>query len=89
MIIMNRATHLIEIPKRVSMQHFGRLGWTPEDGHQGWREEGYSIPTHLKGKGRARLHGPNEGGATPEERDSPGCGSPQPGSPANVCVLLP
>jgi len=68
---------------------WGTAGWTPEDGYQGWREEGYSIPTHLKGKGRARIHSPNEGGATPEEQDSPGWGSPRPGSLVDVCVPLP
>ena len=60
-------------------------GWAPEDGYHAWREEGYSIPPHLKGEGRARMYGPNEGGAIPEEQDSPGWGSPQPGSPGNAC----
>ena len=65
------------------------IAWTPEDGHQGWGEEGYSIPPHLKGKGRARTYGPIEGRATPEEQDSPRWGSPQPGSQAKVYVPLP
>ena len=51
-------------------------GWTPEDRYQGWREEGYSTPPHLKGRGRARMYGPDEGEGTPKERDSPGWGSP-------------
>ena len=64
-------------------------GWTPEDNHQGFREEGYRIPSYLKGKGRARLHGPNEGGETPEEQDSSRWSPPRPGDPLYACVPLP
>ena len=64
-------------------------GWTPEDGYQGFREEGYSIPTNLKGKGSVRLRGPKAGGETPEEQDSSGWSPPEPGDLAyrRVCSL--
>ena len=59
-------------------------GWTPEDGYSG--DEGPSIPAHLKGKGKALIHDPDEGGSVPEEQVSSGSGLPQPGSPVHVCV---
>lgn len=51
-------------------------------------EEGPSIPTRLKGKGKQMVHDPSDGGSTPEERGSSGFGPPQPGSPASMCVLF-
>ena len=59
-------------------------GWTPEDGYPG--DEGPSIPAHLKGKGKALVHDPNEGWSVPEEQVSSGSGLPQPGSPVHACV---
>ena len=62
-------------------------GWTPEDGYQGFSLDGPRILPSLKGKARARLRDPNEGGETPEEQDS--SGPPQPGNLPYGCVPLP
>ena len=62
-------------------------GWTPEGGYQGVLDDGPRIPPYLKGKGKARLRDPNEGGETPEEQDS--SGPPQPGNLPYGCVPLP
>ena len=61
-------------------------GWTPEGSYPGSTLERPSIPTQLKGKGKAVIRDPNEDEAMPEERDFSGYGPPQPGSQANLFV---
>ena len=71
------------------MAFWETAGWTPEDGYQGFSDDGSRIPPYLKGKGRARHQDPKEGEETPGEQDSSGWNPPQPDYPPYGCVPLP
>lgn len=84
----NQQSHMFHSNESTHMAFWAMAGWTPEDGYPGWRLQSPSSLNQLKGKGRMVIQGLNEGGDLPGEQVLSGCGPPQSGTCANLCVRL-